>query len=151
MIYFMQPLDGGPVKIGFSDDVETRRAQLESHYGQPLALLATMDGGRKEEQAVHSRFAHLRFGRTEQFRPAAELMTFIGRPLLVGANPNAVEAMEPASIDNRVMVIALKGSPEFRDWLSAVSKKSRIPATSIVEVALAEWASRNGHSEPPER
>jgi hypothetical protein len=49
------------------------------------------------------------------------------------------------------MVIALKGSPEFRDWLTAASKKTRIPAASIVEVALANWAAANGIAEPPER
>ena len=42
---------------------------------------------------MHVRFAHLRFGRTEQFRPAADLMAFIGLPLFVSANPDAVEAM----------------------------------------------------------
>jgi hypothetical protein len=34
----------------------------------------------------------LRLGRTEQFRPGADLLEFIGRPLLVGVNPDAVEA-----------------------------------------------------------
>jgi hypothetical protein len=100
VIYFLQDHDGGPVKIGCSDDVDTRHRQLEAHYGRPLALLAAMEGGPEEEAEIHRRFAHIRLNgrgkagrRPEQFRPAAELMTFLGRPLLVGANPDTVEAM----------------------------------------------------------
>lgn len=93
MIYFLQPVAGGPVKIGYSADVPGRHRQLESHYGQPLALLAMIEGSVEQEAEIHGRFAHLRLGRTEQFRPAAELMAFIGRPLLVHPDPEAVEAM----------------------------------------------------------
>lgn len=93
MIYFVQSIDGGPVKIGYSFDVESRIAQLEKHYGKSLAILATMPGGRDEETTIHRRFAHLRCGRTEQFRPAPELMSFIDRPLFV--NQGDVELMEP--------------------------------------------------------
>lgn len=80
MIYFAQPLDGGPIKIGHNQDVPTRLAQLEAPYGRPLALLATLPGDRAEEQAIHRRLAHLRLDRRgsrgtrpEQFRPAADL------------------------------------------------------------------------------
>lgn len=38
MIYFAQPTTGGPVKIGYSDDVSRRIGQLEAHYDQPLAV-----------------------------------------------------------------------------------------------------------------
>ena len=96
MIYFMQPTTGGPVKIGHTADVDARHRQLESHYGQPLAILATIDGGRDEERELHQRFGHLRFGRTEQFRPGSALMAFIGRPLLVGPNLDTIEAMWPS-------------------------------------------------------
>jgi hypothetical protein len=101
VIYFMQPTDGGPLKIGFSDNVDARRKQLESHYGCELAVLATRPGGRAEEREIHERFAAHRLGRTEQFRPVAEIMEFIGRPLLVGPNPAAVEAMPGPAIDTR--------------------------------------------------
>lgn len=148
MIYFLQPIDGGPVKIGTTENVEARHKQLEATYGQPLALLATMPGGRGEETAIHARFGHLRFGRSEQFRPSLDLMEFLGRPLLVGANPEAVEAMDGKG---QASVINLKGTDQYRDWLSGVSKKTRIPAASIVRLALEEWASKYGHSTPPEK
>jgi hypothetical protein len=99
MIYFAQPIDGGPIKIGFSDDVDFRHRQLESIFGRKLAILATLPGGRKEEAEIHDQFSHLRFPRTEQFRPALELLTFIGQPVLIGINPDAVEAMKPRVTD----------------------------------------------------
>lgn len=154
MIYFAQGVGGGPVKIGYSEDVDARLCQLESHYGQPLALLATMPGDFETEAEIHKRFAHLRFARSgrrgvnpEQFRPAADLMAFIGRPLLVAANPDATEAM--AAVATR-SVINLKGSEEYQGWLSEVSSKTHIPATVIVRLGLALWAEKNGHKSPPE-
>jgi hypothetical protein len=42
MISFLQPTDGGPVKIGVAADVDARIGRLESHYGHLLALLATV-------------------------------------------------------------------------------------------------------------
>lgn len=147
MIYFAQIASDGPVKVGFTDDLPTRRKALENLYGCRLTILATMQGGRDEERAIHNRFAHLRLGRTEQFRPAAELMAFIGRPLLVGVNSDTVEVM-PA-IGERITIINLKGSEEFRDWLAAMVEKTHIPASTITRLAYQEWAKRNGHPEPP--
>ena len=39
MIYFMQPTEGGPVKIGFTDNLPARHKQLEKHYGRTLVVL----------------------------------------------------------------------------------------------------------------
>lgn len=146
MIYFMQATDGGPVKIGYSADVGARLYQLESHYGTRLAVLATAEGGRAEEAELHTRFAHLRFGRTEQFQPAPDLMAFLGRPLLAGANPDAVEAMP---VIGKAIIINLKGSADQAAWLEAVHRKTHISKSVIVRLALSEWAERNGHDAFP--
>jgi hypothetical protein len=148
MIYFLQSTEGGPVKIGHSADVDTRRLQLESHYSQPLALLATMPGERDEERAIHERFAHLRLGRTEQFRPAADLMAFLGRPLLVDPNPDAVEAMSGRVV---LAIIVLKGSPDYRDWLARFSEASRMPQSVLIDHALTRLAKEQGFEVPPKR
>jgi hypothetical protein len=135
VIYFAQSLDGGAVKIGFSDDVDARRQQLELHYGCPLALLATMEGGREQETAIHRRFRSLRFGRTEQFRPTSELMAFIGRPLLVGPNPDAVEAMAGRAPNAKPVRLDL--DPELHQKLRVVAAEQGKPmavfAREIVE------------------
>lgn len=92
MIYFVQPVDGGPIKIGYTADVPARIKQLESHYKVPLAILATIEGDEAYERSLHARFAHLRFGRTEQFQPDPELLAFIGKPLFASMTP--VEEIE---------------------------------------------------------
>lgn len=61
------------------------------------------------------------------------------------AKPKAPPAEE------RVAVVVLKGSPEYRDWLNGISQDSLIPVASIVRDALAKWANQRGYSEPPER
>jgi hypothetical protein len=146
VIYFLQDPDGGAVKIGYTDNFPARLKQLEARYGRPMVVLGTCEGGPEEERAIHERFAHLRFGRTEQFRPAADLMALIGRPLLASPNPDAVEAMA----DGRVFVIHLKGSPAYKEWLDGISDETLIPVASIVRDALAKWAKRRGYSDPPE-
>lgn len=102
MIYFAQ-LPTGAIKIGCSANVEQRIASLERFYHQPLALLHTMEGNRQTEREIHARFAHLRFTRhrgprgrkPEQFRPGPDLMEFIGLPVLVSANPELIESVQP--------------------------------------------------------
>jgi hypothetical protein len=140
VIYFMQPTDGGPVKIGCSVDVERRHDQLEWHYGKPLALLATLPGDRETEREIHGRFAHLRIGRTEQFRPAADLMEFIGRPLLVDPNPEAVEGIEPAGpppIDIRIRVDA-----KLQKQLQAAAEKEFTTVAAFVRGAIVRELKR---------
>jgi hypothetical protein len=39
------------------------------------------------EWAIHQRFAHLRLGRTERFRPEPELTEFVGSPTWEGMPP----------------------------------------------------------------
>ncbi len=89
MIYFAQ-LPTGAIKIGKADDVDVRISQLEKYYRQPLSLLHVIEGDLDTEREIHERFSHLRFGRKEQFKPGADLMEFIGKPLLVSANSEAV-------------------------------------------------------------
>lgn len=146
MIYFLQSPSGGPVKIGHSVNVPARVAKLVAYYGQPLSILATMEGGRSEERVIHGRFAHLRFGRTEQFRPDRELMEFIQRPLLVGATPDAAGAM-PTSVRN----VVVTGSPEWVEWLQAGAKFCRTDVSKMIDVALVEYAKTKGFNEPPPR
>jgi len=150
MIYFLQSTTGGTIKIGHSVDVDARRIQLEAHYGQPLALLATMPGGRPEERAIHERFSHLRYGQTEQFHPAADLLDFIGRPLFASAMP-VVEVMQPLGatvrIDGEVAYLA-KIVAAFRGQTLAeyLSEELR----PIVASRLAEEIAKRG-PKPPRR
>jgi hypothetical protein len=153
-VYFVQPTGGGPIKIGHSSDVPARIKQLEAHYGVPLAVLATMGGGREEERAVHERFAHLRFsrnggrgGQPEQFRPAADLMAFIGLPLLASANPEAIESLAPIVPG----ALAIRGNAGWSRWIRGLSFRCRCRPPELIDRALTELARREGFEEPPSR
>ena len=91
LVYFAQTPTGS-IKIGCTKNLKARLDHLKSRYGAELSLLATMPGDRSTESEIHGRFNHLRLGTTEQFRPGRDLMDFIGKPLLVSPNPEAVEA-----------------------------------------------------------
>lgn len=55
-----------------------------------------------------------------------------------------------ASAEERETVIHMKGSPEYVRWLERLHKKTRIPKVQLFRWAMAEWAKKHGHEEPPE-
>jgi hypothetical protein len=146
MIYFVQPIDGGPVKIGFTDNLSARLIQLEQHYRVSLAVLATLPGDRAVERSIHKKFAHLRFGQTEQFRPEAELFEFINKPLLVCPNPELVEALEP-----RATMVGIRGTPEWKGWLEQFADHQRTTIVDLIDWALETFAQESGFERPPKR
>lgn len=69
----------------------------------------------------------------------------MGRPKKGAEGPAAGK-----SPDDRVAIIHLKGTPEYAMWLDGVHRKTHIPKATIIRLAVAEWAARNGHPVPPE-
>lgn len=133
----MQSPFGGPVKIGCSDNLEKRHAQLEAYYGQPLLVLTTMEGDKTKELEIHRRFAHLRLGRTEQFQPAPSLMEFIGSPSLADANPAILEAMMPVQTP---VAIVIRGKPEWRDWVKQLAEFDGCSVNEVIRRAARDRA-----------
>ncbi|MFO0957369.1 MAG: hypothetical protein U0800_07860 [Isosphaeraceae bacterium] len=64
---------------------------------------------------------------------------------------SGVQAASSPEKPAQTSIINLKGTDEYRDWLRAQSKRTHIPAASIVRLGLALWAEKNGASEPPEK
>jgi hypothetical protein len=146
MIYFMQSVEGGPVKIGTTESLGMRHKQLERHYGRSLVILATMDGGYEEEGEIHARFSHLRLGDKEQFRPEPDLMEFIGKPLFASA-------LDVAPMDSPLTagLITIRCRPEYKKWLLAFAKSERDIPSRLIDLGLIELAKIRGYSSPPER
>jgi hypothetical protein len=143
VIYFLQSLDGGPVKIGTTDNLELRRKQLEARYGQSLALLATLPGGVDEEKVLHRRFAHIRFGATEQFIPTAELYEFIGH-VPSDDVPPVTEAMATS-----LRTVGVRATAEWADWLERLAKHNRTDIAKVLDAAATHYAKATGFNEPP--
>lgn len=146
MIYFMQAVGGGPIKIGVTDNLKTRHAGLESLYGTRLVILATMEGDQGREQEIHEQFAHLRLGRTEQFRPEADLMGFIGLSPSCEVDPKDVEAMPVRTLPSS---LSLRGTREWRDWLNRYAKNKGMTVSKAVDEALLSFAVERGFELPP--
>lgn len=146
MIYFAQAVGGGPIKIGHASNVAARIAQLEEHYCQPLALLGTLPGGRPEEKAIHQRFAHLRFSRTEQFRPDPDLLAFIKRPLF-GGGASVEDAMP-----SKFRTVVVRSSGAWADWVEELAKHCRTDVAKLIDAALLGHAKVRGFDKfPPKR
>lgn len=76
LVYFVEAGIGGPVKIGWTQDVERRMAELQTANAHRLSLLGTIPGTLEDEAAVHARFSHLRM-EAEWFRNSPEIQKFI--------------------------------------------------------------------------
>ena len=62
--------------------------------------------------------------------------------------PPAPAKSEPA--DERVVIVHLKGSPAYAEWLEGLHRKTHIAKAALFRLSMAEWAERNGHAAPPE-
>lgn len=78
VVYFAQSGDQGPIKIGWSQDVERRILELQTANAHRLHLLGTIPGRLEDEMKTHARFAHLRM-EGEWFRNDPEIHTYLSQ------------------------------------------------------------------------
>lgn len=80
MIYFAQNVNGGPIKIGTTYDLDQRIKGLVKVLGGKVRVLGVMKGSFKTEHKLHVRFSHVRHsaGR-EFFDDSDDLILFIYR------------------------------------------------------------------------
>lgn len=83
VVYFLENVDTGAIKIGYTTLLNQRIADIQSVYGIRLRLLATIPGGYDEEVQLHEQFHNHRLKRrrggqfSEWFAPAPELLDYI--------------------------------------------------------------------------
>lgn len=82
-VYFVQPVNGGPVKIGCSKMPRARLSSLMAWSPFKLRLLATAPGDYVSEGQLHRRFEADRL-HGEWFRPSPDLMELIDRVAATG-------------------------------------------------------------------
>jgi len=76
-VYFIQESGMGAIKIGITGrKAHSRLLNMVSSTPHSLTLLAAIDGDRKLESSLHSRFASACI-RGEWFRPVPELLAYI--------------------------------------------------------------------------
>jgi hypothetical protein len=75
-VYFIKSGDDGLIKIGWTNDVDSRLATLQTGSPEVLSLLALVIGAQADERRLHQKFAHLRV-RGEWFQDCAEIREYI--------------------------------------------------------------------------
>ena len=85
-IYFIAPVGGGPVKIGFSADPRARMKRLSESAPFQLQVLCAVPGTRDDERRLHAEFATAHAHR-EWFHPAPNLLDFIAQVGISGSLP----------------------------------------------------------------
>lgn len=75
-IYFIQPEDGGPIKIGLANDPKRRLIVIQVNHWMRLVLRCVTEGDRAVEQSLHRRFSYCRL-MGEWFHPTEELLDYI--------------------------------------------------------------------------
>jgi hypothetical protein len=51
----------------------------------------------------------------------------------------------------RHTIILMKGNEHYAQWVEHLSQATRIPRVTLFDLALADWAQRNGYQAPPVR
>jgi hypothetical protein len=74
-------------------------------------------------------------------------MAFIGRPLF--ANRGDVELME-AAVERKV-ILSLPCGSEFRRWLNRLAQHCRTSCSSVMDLALVDFAKETGFAESAPR
>jgi hypothetical protein len=76
VVYFIQAGGQGPIKIGWSSDLQARIAQLQTANATKLSVLLAMPGTFEDEARLHARFAYLRL-EAEWFQDSPEILSYI--------------------------------------------------------------------------
>jgi len=115
-VYFVR--SGKLIKIGFTTDLEGRVSRLQTGSPYDLQLLGTIDGTRRDEQALHRRFANLNV-RGEWFRGHASLMAYITNATKVPEPVEVAEPAEPAEPLSPETQVAIRGLLKRRNQVGA--------------------------------
>lgn len=132
MIYFIQSTPGSDVKIGFTDGPLNKRLyNLDREHGVTHTVLGTKAGGRREERAVHERFAEFRTS-GEWFRCDTELLAF-------AADRDAAIEPVPAGYSK----LSVEISDELNEKLKALAVKDKRTKMAYVAIVLEAHAAKN--------
>lgn len=78
VVYFLQPKEGGNIKIGFTRTLYKRFGEIQACSPLPLKIILLIDGTEYLEQSLHSKF-HRHRVHYEWFKPHEEILDFIDR------------------------------------------------------------------------
>lgn len=150
MIYFAQPKDGGPIRIGSSGDVDVRRRTLGVWLPGGISVVLEIEGGILGEYILHHCFDPIRVDR-DWFKSCPDLWRFIldalnERPNWLPEEPDIAPKMERETlieefggVDNAFKAIGYNSQAAFEQALKWQNKSSyAISARVIFQRLLRE-------------
>lgn len=95
VVYFIQSVGGGPVKIGWSKQVTSRLRGLQTGHAERLTILAVLPATKETERSIHRALpSHRLHG--EWFAPSVEVLALVEwakNP--IGPPPTDIVALRP--------------------------------------------------------
>jgi len=76
VVYFIQGENGGPIKIGLTQDIKKRLASLQTGYPDNLVVLALLPGDATIESEIHKLFSLYKL-RGEWFQPDDKILAIV--------------------------------------------------------------------------
>ncbi|RAS13519.1 GIY-YIG nuclease family protein [Ensifer adhaerens] len=145
MIYFAQPKNGGPIRIGFTADTKVRKRSLGTWLPGGVEFIHEMDGGLLGETILHLCFNPIRVER-DWFKSCGNIWQFIldaklRRPEWLSAHDGDVPKLSLADlceefggIEGATAVLGYS-RPEF--FLQAVNWQTKIGVSLFARVEFA--------------
>ena len=146
MIYFIQQGDTGPIKIGYSKDIDKRLYSLQSASPHPLKVIGTAQGSMKDEYDIQQKFLYCRLS-GEWFEPSLDLIKYIstidGKILTIqdDKNPDSLDTLL-AKIETDKIIEALKeneGNKEKAAKYLNISYRSIRHRINKYGIAILRW------------
>lgn len=154
VVYFIQGIGGGPIKIGYTTDTRGRYSSLQIGNPERLMLLCEFSAVPRDESKLHARFAghHVR---GEWFAPAPEILEFV-RQNAIGFERRTITSdlthrvCTPTVVEERAAlseaINAIKGAELARQLgisRAAIAQWKRVPARRVIEVERISGVSRH--------
>ena len=77
MIYFIQGINGGPIKIGYTENgIKNRIMALQVGFPYKLEIVCLINGGKAKERRIHNTFISSRL-QGEWFSPDNKILYYI--------------------------------------------------------------------------
>ena len=78
MIYFIQAGGDGPIKIGYAQNSESRRKELQTGNHKELSLIGEIPGNKDREDSIHNYLQDDRYrAGSEWFKPTPKVLDYI--------------------------------------------------------------------------
>jgi hypothetical protein len=179
VIYFLRHTKTGLIKIGTTNNLDTRMYFLRKQYGE-LELLGLIAGYENEENELHTQFRELNVRRAltgrEWFKPAKELIAYIEkyasmeRPLPIGSRKRS-NFISSVPIVYKRLVVSTEVQTMYKDLTSGAKvtydellqflaeeigaqinePEANLGAGLRMREKLAEWKKQRGKEEETEQ